>query len=111
MRVPDRSGCQIWLGEWDSTRPVFFWTTVARCRTFAPEQMSSIRSLTRSQARSLLSVARLKIARSRIDRAISRRTRIDHTCLGSRGFFWPTSNPLFQVVGIDQRGVWAYGIL
>ena len=60
------------------------------------EQMSSSRSFTRSQARSLLSIARLKIARSRIDSAISRRTRIDHTCLGSRGFFWPTSNPLFQ---------------
>src|SRR4029078_7334622 len=61
-----------------------------------PEQMSSSRSLTRSQPRSLLSIAKLKIARSRLDRAISRRTRIDHTCLGSRGFFWPTSNPLFQ---------------
>ena len=43
-------------------------------------------SLTRSQARSLLSIARLKITRSRIDLAISSRTRIDHTCLGSRGF-------------------------
>jgi hypothetical protein len=47
-------------------------------------------------ARNLLSIARLKIARSRLDRAISRRTRMDQTCLGSRGFFWPTSNPLFQ---------------
>jgi hypothetical protein len=57
------------------------------------------------QARSVLSIAKLKIARSRTDRAISRRTRIDHRCLGSRGFFWPTSNPCSKVVGIDQRGV------
>ena len=76
-------------------RPVFFCTIVARCRTLVPEQMSSNRSLTKSQARSLLSIG-LKIARSRLDRAISRRTRMDQTCFGSRGFFWPMSNPLFQ---------------
>jgi hypothetical protein len=58
--------------------------------------MSSRRSLTRSQARSLRSMARLKIARSRFDRAISKRTRMDQTCFGPRGFFWPMSNPLFQ---------------
>ena len=58
--------------------------------------MSSNRSLTRSQARSLLSIARLKMTRSRYDRAISRRTRMDQTCFGSRGLFWPMSNPLFQ---------------
>jgi hypothetical protein len=63
---------------------------------FAPEQMSSNRSLTKSQARSLPSIARLKIARSRLDRAISNRTRMDQTCFGSGGFFWPISNPLFQ---------------
>lgn len=63
-------------------------------------QMSSNRNLTRSQARSLLSIARLKIARLRFDHAISNRTRIDHTCFGSRGFFWPTSNPLFQGLGL-----------
>jgi hypothetical protein len=44
----------------------------------------------------LLSIARLKMTRSRLDRAISRRTRMDQTCFGSRGFFWPMSNPLFQ---------------
>lgn len=74
------------ISNWTG-RPVFFWTIVARCRTFTPEQTSSNRSLTRSQARSLLSIARLKIARSRLDRAISRRTRMDQTCFGSRGFF------------------------
>jgi hypothetical protein len=83
------------ISNWTG-RSVFFWTIVARCRTFTPEQMSSIRSLTRSQARSLLSIARLNIARSCLDRAISRRTRMDQTCFGSRGFFWPMSNPLFQ---------------
>ena len=75
------------------------------------EQMSSSRSFTRSQARSLLSIARLKIARSRIDSAISRRTRIDHTCLGSRGFFWPTSSPLFQGRWHRSTGLRAYETL
>ena len=89
--VLDCSVISNWTG-----RPVFYWTIVARFRTFAPEQMSSNRSLTRSQARSLLSIARLKMTRSRLDRAISKRTRMDQTCFGSRGFFWPISNPLFQ---------------
>ena len=83
------------ISNWTG-RPVFFWAIVARCRTLFRKQMSSSRSLTKSQARSLLSIARLKIARSRLDSAISSRTRIDQTCFGSRGFFWPTSNPLFQ---------------
>src|SRR5258707_6788161 len=83
------------ISNWTG-RPVFFWTIVARCRTFTPEQISSNRSLTRSQARSLLSMAILKMTRSRQDRVISRRTRMDQTCFGSRGFFWPMSNPLFQ---------------
>ncbi len=73
-----------------------FWTIAARYRTFTPEHMSSNRSLTKSQARSLLSIARWKIARSRLDPAISSRTRMDQTCFGLRGFFWPISNPLFQ---------------
>jgi hypothetical protein len=83
------------ISNWTG-RSVFFWTIVARCRTLTPEQMSSNRSLTRSEARSLLSIARLKITRSCLHRAISRRTRMDQTCFGSRGFFWPMSNPLFQ---------------
>jgi hypothetical protein len=91
MELLDCSVISNWTG-----RPVFFWTTVARRRTLAPEHISSTRSLTRSQARSLLSIARLKIARLRLDPAISRRTRMDQTCFGSRGFFRPMSNPLFQ---------------
>ena len=93
-RLQQLLDCSV-ISNWTG-RPVFFWTIVARCRTFAPEQTSSSRGLTRSQARSLLSIARLKIARSRLDRAISRRTRMDQTCFGWSGFFWPTSNPLFQ---------------
>jgi hypothetical protein len=58
--------------------------------------MSSNRSLTKSEAQSLLSIAKLKMTRSRHDRPISRRTRMDQTCFASRGFFWPISNPLFQ---------------
>ena len=73
------------ISNWTG-RPVFFWTIVARCRTFTPEQTSSNRSLTRSQARSLLSIARLKIARSRLDRAISRRTRMDQNVLRLKRF-------------------------
>ncbi len=42
------------------------------------------------------SIAKLKSARSRHLRAISSRTRMDQTCFGWRGFFCPTSNPLFQ---------------
>jgi hypothetical protein len=95
------------ISNWTG-RPVFFCTIVARRRTLAPEQMSSSRSLTRSQARSLLSIARLKIARSRLDLAISKRTRMDHTCLGSRGLFWPMSSPLFH--GRWRRSIGRTGI-
>jgi hypothetical protein len=70
-----------------------------------PEKMSSNRSLTKSQARSLLSIARLKIARSRLDPAISSLTRMDQTCFGSSGFFWPISNPLFQGAGFYRLDV------
>src|SRR5258705_1031159 len=93
------------ISNWTG-RPVFFWTIGARCRTFNPEQTSSNRSLTKSEARSLLSIARLKIARLRLDRAISRRTRMDQTCLGSRGLFWPTRrNAVEQQVGELDRKV------
>src|SRR5260221_12902196 len=52
--------------------------------------------LAKPHARSLLSMAKLKSARSRHMRAISSRTRMHQTCFGWSGFFWPTSNPLFQ---------------
>jgi hypothetical protein len=64
-------------------RPLrLFWIIVARsridCRTTNPRPFS----LTRSQARSLLSMARLKSANSRICPLISGRTRIDQTLFG-----------------------------
>src|ERR1700740_497961 len=43
-------------------------------------------TLQEAYGRSLLSMARLKMTRLRHDRAISRRTRMDQTCFGSRGF-------------------------
>ena len=77
-------------------RPVFRCTTIPRSRTSAPEQMSSVLRRTRSDALSLLSIARLKSARSWGEPDISRRTLIDQTCLGNNGRFWPTTSPLFQ---------------
>lgn len=51
---------------------------------------------TRSQPRSLLSMAILNSARSRWFSASSDRTRIAQTCLGFSGRFWPTMRTLFQ---------------
>src|SRR6516162_1782188 len=45
---------------------------------------------------SLLSMARLNIAKSRIRRASSNLVRIDQTCFGRRGGFAPINFPLFQ---------------
>jgi hypothetical protein len=77
-------------------RPVFNCLTRARSRTTVPEQMSSTLRRTRSDARSLLSIARLNSAKSRAESDISSRTLIDQTCLGSSGRFCPTMRPLFQ---------------
>ena len=54
------------------------------------------RSATTSQPRSLLSIARLNIAKSRVRPATCNRVRIDQTCFGRSGSFWPISLPLFQ---------------
>jgi hypothetical protein len=61
---------------------------IARSRTTGPEQTSSTLSLTKSDARGLLSIAKLNNARSRAEADIS-------TFLGSSGRFWPTMSPLF----------------
>lgn len=66
---------------------VFFWIMVARSRIELPDHKSSTLSLTRSQARSLLSMARLNSASSRIAPLISSRTRIGHTFFGCSGRF------------------------
>ena len=63
---------------------------------------ASTRSATTSQPRSLLSIARLNIARSRVRPSICNRVRIAQTCFGRNGGFWPMSLPLFQG---SRRGV------
>jgi len=60
------------------------------------------RSATRSQPRSLLSIARLNIARSRVRRSSCNLARIDHTCPRRNGGFGPVSLPLFQA---GRRGL------
>src|SRR5215469_8853058 len=70
--------------------------TVARSRTPPPANTSSILSRTRSQPLSLLSIARLNIARSRRRPSICSRTRIVQTSFGFSGRFWPIRRPLFQ---------------
>ena len=55
-RIEDRV-CSV-ISNWTGL-PVFFWITVARSRTLPPTHTSSTRSETRSQPRSLLSIARL----------------------------------------------------
>src|SRR6516162_10714344 len=69
---------------------------VARSRTRPLTLTSSTCSRTRSQPRSLLSIARLNKARLRARRSTWSRTRIDHTSLGFRGRFCPIRRPLFQ---------------
>src|SRR3979490_951492 len=70
---------------------------------------------TTSQPRSLLSIARLNMARSRARPSILSFVRIDQTCLGRRGGFVPVTLPLFQgtrvvvarscmVILLDYRG-------
>ena len=59
--------------------------------------------------RSLLSTAMLNNARSRALPAISRRTRMDQTCLGMSGRFWPMMRPLFQGTRTGHRAGMARG--
>ena len=77
-------------------RPVFFCRTVARSTAYPAGATSSTRSATTSQPRSLLSTARLNNAKSRVRPSICNRVRIDQTCFGRSGGFWPMSLPLFQ---------------
>jgi hypothetical protein len=51
---------------------------------------------TTSQPRSLLSIAKLNMARSRARPSIWSFVRIDQTCLGRNGGFAPVTLPLFQ---------------
>src|SRR6266852_2192519 len=58
--------------------------------------MSSTLRATTSHPRSLLSIARLNIARSRLRFATWSLVRIDQTCFGRSGGLAPISLPLFQ---------------
>src|SRR5262245_47132128 len=63
---------------------------------------SSTPRATRSQPRSLLSMARLNSARSRACLCNCSLARIDHTCPGRKGGFGPASLPLFHA---GRRGL------
>src|SRR5262245_46581492 len=60
--------------------------------------MSSTLMATTSQPRSLLSIARLNIASSRVRPSIINRVLMDQTCFGRSGGLAPISFPLFQGV-------------
>ena len=85
-----------WLEQNCTGLPVFCWTVMARGLTRPPLTRSPMRTLTRSQPRSLLSIARSKSARSRSLRSRSSQNRTAHTCLGFRGRFAPGFRPAFQ---------------
>src|SRR6056297_3755343 len=65
--------------------------------------------LTRSQPRRLLSIARLKSARSRWFSDSSSLTLIAQMCFGFSGRFWPTMRPLFQA-GRSARMAGKFGV-
>ncbi len=69
---------------------------MARCLTRPPLTRSPMRTLTRSQPRSLLSIAMSNIARSRTRRSRSSQKRIAQTCCGLSVRFAPSFRPAFQ---------------
>ena len=74
------------ISNWTG-RPVFFCTIMTRSRIEPLVEISSMRSRTKSQPRSLLSIATLNRARSRKYPASSSRARIAQTCFGNKGRF------------------------
>ena len=78
--------------------PVFLCRTVARAGAYPFGATSSTFMPTKSQPRSLLSTARLNIAKSRIRPSICSLVRMDQTCLASSGGLAPISFPLFHGV-------------
>ena len=75
-------------------RPVFFCRTVARSAVYPLAATSSTRMATTSQPRSLLSIAKLNMERSRARPSIWSFVRIDQTCFGRRGGLRPGQLPL-----------------
>ena len=71
-------------------RPVFCWTTMARVRISWPVTRVPILIFTRSQPRSLLSIARSNSARSLMRPSLSRKKRIAQIWRCFRGFLTPT---------------------
>jgi len=72
------------ISNWTG-RPVFCCTTIARVLVSGPVTTLRILILTRSQPRSLLSMARSKSARSRMRLSRSRKNRIAQICLWVSG--------------------------
>lgn len=92
------------LGDLEPDRfPVLLWIIEVRSLTRPAAKTSRTLRPTRSQPRNLLSTAMLNSARSRALPAISRRTRMDQTCRGSSGRFWPMMRPLFQGARTGRR--------
>ena len=89
------------LAQFKSDWPLFFCRTVARSAAYPLAATSSTRMETTSQPRSLLSIARLNMARSRARPSIWSFVRIDQTCLGRSGGFAPVDLPLFQATVYD----------
>ena len=77
-------------------KPVFYCVMIARAMIWFPWEIYRNLSLTKSQPRSLLSIARLNKARSRIRYNSSRRILIDQISFSLSGDFCPTSLPLFH---------------
>src|ERR1700738_1244451 len=77
-------------------RCVFCCMIVARLAMCSPLQTSRTRSFVKSHARSLLSMARLNMARPRTRDESCRRTRIAQISLSFSGGFWPVNLPLFH---------------
>lgn len=106
-RKSDGFRSDFWIQAWTASRVIAViskWTgllvfcciTMAREAIWPPWDTSETRSLTRSQARSLESIARLNSARSQTLLRSCSRTRIAQMSLSFSGAFWPTSFPLFQ---------------
>lgn len=75
---------------------ILLWVIEVRFLTRPAEKTSATLRPTRSQPRSLLSMARLKSARSRIWPASLRRMRIAQIYFGMGWCFWPAKRPLLQ---------------
>lgn len=78
---------------------------MARGDMHVPWAISRIRKLTRSQPRNLLSVAKLKRAKSLVFLASCRRTRMAQMSGRRRGALYPTNLPLLQGVGVQEISV------